>query len=233
MNFQLKIYINGISIYNNYKSSFSFFKRNLLTITSIILGNEKHYFQKKHHTHDNSFIGLIKSFYLLNTSLMDNEIVDLFKPQENKQIIFTKAFYLNPFVLLNKIKFDDKNRIYSFSCSENQFIVENDSFTHRILEKPNFFNTLFKNLSFEEIKLSTLNKKELETKLKFKGVFVLERFRFRETLLGMGNFDIFLFLIENLAFAQEFTDNLFWFFFVLLIFFTFSIAMNWFPTFSL
>ena len=154
---------------------------------------------------------------------MDNEIVDLFKPQENKQInnLFTNAFYLNPFAMLNKIKFDDKNRIYCFACSESLFMVENDSFTHRILEKPNFFNTLFKSLSFDGKKSSILNKKELETQIKVKGAFVLERFRFRETLLGMGNIDIFLFLIENLAFALEFTDTLFWFYFYFFNFLTF------------
>jgi len=40
---------------------------------------------------------------------------------------------------------------------------------------------------------------------------VLERFRFKETLLGMGNIDIFLFLIENVAFSNEFNDSIYWY----------------------
>ena len=182
-----------------------------MTISSIILGNDKTHFSSKIGVNDRSFIGLIKSFHLLNTSLIDNEIIDLFKSQENKQInnIFSKAFYLNPFVLMNKIKLNDKNRIYSFACSENLFLVENDNYSHKIQEKTTFFNSLWKSLNFEERKSSN-NLKEIEIQIKIKGVFVLERFRFRETLLGMGNIDIFLFVIENVAFAHEFTDNLFW-----------------------
>ena len=56
---------------------------------------------------------------------------------KNKQInnIFSKAFYLNPFVLMNKIKLNDKHRIYSVACSENLFLVENDNYSHKIQEK--------------------------------------------------------------------------------------------------
>ena len=67
--------------------------------------------------------------------------------------------------------------------------------------------------SNEERKSQTLGnqQKSLENNIKVKGVMVLERFRFKETLLGMGNIDIFLFLIENVAFSNEFNDSIYWY----------------------
>lgn len=210
---KLKIYINGISIYNNYKSSFSFFKKNLMNIHNIVLGNEQKNLYNKNSIRNKSFNGLIKSCYILNLSLTDNEIVEIFKPHESKHAnnLFEKAFFLNPYVLLNKCKTIDKNRIYSFGCSENLFLVEKEPHYQKKTEKTTFFSSLFKSKDSDEKKSAELPKK-LEANIKMSGVFVLEKFRFRETLLGMGNIDIFLFLIENIAFSGiELPDNLFWY----------------------
>lgn len=146
----------------------------------------------------------------MNYSIIDNEIVDLCKPSNTKQnnSLFDKAFYLNPFVLMNKIKFNDKNRIYSFNCNLSLFIVDYNS-SQRIQEKSNFFGNLFKSITSNE-KKTVPSPKEVEINIKAKGTYVLDRFRFKETLLGMGNIDIFLFLIENLAFDEEFNDISFW-----------------------
>lgn len=212
---KLKIYINGISIYNNYKSSFSFFKKNLMNIQNIILGSDKNNFNTKSNSIDNSFVGLIKSVYILNISLTENDIINIFKTQTSKNCdeLFEKAFFLNPYNFLSRMKSYDKDRIYSFTCPDNLFFLENESCTQKTQEKTTFFTSLIKTFIPDDKKNIPI-KKTIETHIKIKGVFILERFRFRETLLGMGNIDIFLFLIENIAFSSEISDQLFWFFLI-------------------
>ena len=159
-------------------------------------------------------MGLVKSFYLLNNSVTDNEVVDIFKSSNDPKSmlnVFANSFYLNPFALLNKINFNDKNRIFSFNCDENMFLMEQEYFSPKVKEKSlSFFGSFLKTFSSEEKKNPEKKVSKNDTSIKVKGVMVLERFRFRETLLGMGNVDLFLFLIESIAFSPQFTDPIYW-----------------------
>lgn len=189
-----------------------------MNIQNIILGFDKNHFNTKANTIDNSFVGLIKSVYILNISLTENDIINIFKTQTSKNCddLFEKAFFLNPYNFLSRMKSSEKDRIYSFTCPDNLFFLESQSYTQKTQEKTTFFTSLIKTFIPDDKKNIAI-KKTIETQIKIKGVFILERFRFRETLLGMGNIDIFLFLIENIAFSSEISDQLFWFFYYIYI----------------
>ena len=89
--------------------------------------------------------------------------------------------------------------------------MEQEYFSPKVKEKSlSFFGSFLKSFSSEDKKTSEKKLSKNETSIKVKGVMVLERFRFRETLLGMGNVDMFLFLIESIAFSPQFTDPIYW-----------------------